>query len=339
MLVSGIGAPALGPGVLRNLRESRRLTIRIVGVDASPSAVGRHLVDEFQVVPHGDDPSYRFQVERLVRESSVDVIVPLTDSELPSLLEVGESAGIPVVAPPLDASLAALDKGVLLEMLGRLSPSSFPSRVARTREQVMGAAHALGYPERDVVVKPCRGTGARGVWVLSAAADGMSVLFERRALPIATLDLYVAALPDVFPPVVVSHRVEGPEYTVACMDDGDVRVTIPIRRDGFRPGVTTAGTFERHVEVIEECERLVEALGMRPYCNVQLIHDGERPRVIEVNPRLSTTAVTCARAGLNLPEALVASAVGLEPEYGQIDWGLRFERFDAEFYSRAPSHG
>jgi carbamoyl-phosphate synthase large subunit len=332
VLVSGVGAPALGPGTLRNLRASRRLSVRTIGIDASPAAVGRHFADRFEVVPWANDPSYVETVERLVRGAGVDVIVPLTDAELPPLLDIGERTGTPVAAPALEAASVALDKGVLLETLRRRSPKALFARVARTRDELVDAASAAGYPDADVVVKPCRGTGARGVWVLSAAADPARLLFERSALQTITIDWYLDKLPEAFAPLVVSPRVRGTEYTVACLTLGAGSATLPVRRAGFQPGMTTAGSFEPRADVIDECESLVAYLGLQPYCNVQLVHDGEAPRIFEINPRLSTSSVACARAGVNIPEALVLNAVGLEVELGEIEWGLTFERFSAELY-------
>lgn len=332
VLVSGVGAAALGPGALENLREATHIEITTVGMDANPAAVGRHFADRFEVVPFGGDSEYAKVVEALVVEMGIDLILPLGDGDLVPLLEIGARMNIPVAAPNLAVTSAALDKGLLLERLHRSNPDAIFARVARERAEVAEAAREAGYPDTAVVVKPCFGTGARGAFVLSAQADRRKFLFERSALPELTLEWYVEMLPETFPPLVVSPRIEGVEYTVTCLTSAESRLTVPLRRERFSPGVTTAGAFDRRHDVIEACEALVEEMGIVPICNIQLVHDGEQPRIFEVNPRLSTTGVIWARAGLNLPEALVLDGLGMPVPTGSFDWSLRFERYQCQTY-------
>lgn len=314
--------------MLRNLADARAFTARRVATDASATAVAGRFAERFLTVPRGDDPGYADALERLVRRERIDVIVPLTDVEVMALHEVGERTGTPVAAPSREAARKALDKSVLSAELG-LDGAASPA-LARTPEELAAAVRRVGYPDRDVVVKPCRGTGARGVWVLSSRADGGRVLFERSAIPSITLDHFLALAPESFAPVLAMPRYLGAEYTVSCLTIGAGRRTLPVRRSGFQPGMTSAGTFERRDELAGACERLVDRLGLTPICNVQLIDDGEAMQVLEVNPRLSTTSTACAAAGVNLPEALVADALGLGVVLGEPEWGTCFGRYHAE---------
>ena len=75
ILVTACGAPGAAR-LLRALRDNGERKVRLVGVDMSERAIGRHLCDAFHLVPPGADPTFPDALLKLVEQEGVDVVLP-----------------------------------------------------------------------------------------------------------------------------------------------------------------------------------------------------------------------------------------------------------------------
>lgn len=74
IIVTGVGA-IIGYGVVRSLRLSK-FSVRIIGLDIYPDAVGRHWCDEFLQAPLTSNENYVEFLRDVVKKHSVDLIIP-----------------------------------------------------------------------------------------------------------------------------------------------------------------------------------------------------------------------------------------------------------------------
>ncbi len=74
VIVTGVGA-IIGYGVVRSLRLSK-FSVRIVGLDIYPDAVGRHWCDEFLQAPLTSSENYVDFLRDVVEKYSVDLVIP-----------------------------------------------------------------------------------------------------------------------------------------------------------------------------------------------------------------------------------------------------------------------
>ena len=118
-----------------------------------------------------------------------------------------------------------------------------------TPDEFRAAAEALGYPDRDVCMKPPAAKGSRGFRVLSASVDRRHALLEARPgpLPLSVDEALEAIGPDDFPPLLVMELVTGPEHTV----------------DGSTFFVARRGRREVKIHQYPAAARLPLALSMR----------------------------------------------------------------------------
>jgi carbamoyl-phosphate synthase large subunit len=80
VLVTGIGGN-VGQGIIRNIKKTG-YQIKIVGVNISQMSAGNHLVDVFYKVPFGYEESYISKIIEIVKNNTVDLIIPSTDYEM-----------------------------------------------------------------------------------------------------------------------------------------------------------------------------------------------------------------------------------------------------------------
>src|SRR5262249_21282090 len=170
ILVTASGAPGTA-ALLRGLRENGEREVRLVGTDMSTQAIGRHLCDAFHLVPRGSDPGFADAVLEICRQEGVDAVLPQSSFALPGLAEARDRfEGIAVLVSSPDAIHRSNDKAETYALLDRIGVRGPAWRRVAGATAVADAARELGYPERDVCLKPVFSSGSRGFPILAASA-------------------------------------------------------------------------------------------------------------------------------------------------------------------------
>src|ERR1700759_2570721 len=118
ILVTACGA--LGAArLLRALRENGEREVRLIGVDMSERAIGRHLCDSFHLVPPGADPTFPDALLALVEQEGGDVVLPESSHDLRRLEPRRGEYPVPVMICGPDAERRSNDKAETLEGLQR----------------------------------------------------------------------------------------------------------------------------------------------------------------------------------------------------------------------------
>src|SRR5256885_332160 len=148
------GAP--GPAaLLRALRENGERPVRLVGTDMSELAIGRHLADSFHRVPSGADPGFADAMLEVCRAEHVDAVLPQSSFDLLGLAEAkGRFEGIAVLVSSPEAIRRSNEKAETYALLDRIGVKGPAWRRVAGADAVAGAAPELGYPDRDVCMKP-----------------------------------------------------------------------------------------------------------------------------------------------------------------------------------------
>jgi carbamoyl-phosphate synthase large subunit len=306
VLVSACGAPGTA-ALLRALRGNGERELRLVGTDMSQQAIGRHLCDAFHRVPPGADPGFADEVLRICREEEVDVVLPQSSFDLPGLAAARERFdGVAVLVSSTETVRLANDKAESYALLERLGVRAPAWRRVRGGEAVAGAARELGYPERELALKPVFSSGSRGFRVLSASADRREQLLTNRPGVAEALRLedLVELLGDADTELLVMELATGNERTIDGIADGRrILLGHPKTREAMRAGLAMYFETLDDPELMEIAARIVAELRIEHFFNIQLV--GEH--VIEINPRISTIVY---QEDLNLPYLGVKHALG-----------------------------
>jgi carbamoyl-phosphate synthase large subunit len=305
VLLTAAGAPGTA-ALVRALRGNGERRVRLVGVDAQERAIGRHLCEAFHLVPPGTDPGYADAVAAVVEREGVDVVLPQSSFDLEGLARSRDRVPATVLVSEPETVRRANDKAecyALLQAAGVRVPAF---RRARGADAVAAAAAELGYPASPVCFKPVVGAGSRGYRVLDATVDRARQLLEERPGAVALrLEEAVELLPaDGGPELLVMELASGPERTVDGIADGRrVLLGHPKSRESPRAGLAMYFTTLEDPALMEAADRIVAALGIEHFLNVQLVGG----HVIEVNPRISTIVY---QDDLNLPWLGIKRALG-----------------------------
>jgi carbamoyl-phosphate synthase large subunit len=306
VLVSASGAPGTA-ALLRALRENGERRVRLVGTDMSERAIGRHLCDAFHVVPAGSDPGFADAVLEVCEREGVDAVLPQSSFDLEGLATAkGRFEGIAVLVSSPDAIRRANDKAETYAMLDRIGVRGPAWRRVHGGEAVSAAAQELGYPGRDVALKPIFSSGSRGFRILSASADRREQLLTNRPGVAEALRLedLLELLGDDTTELLVMELATGKERTIdGIAEGGRILLGHPKTREAMRAGLAMYFETLEDEPLLETARKIVAELAIDHFFNIQLV--GEH--VIEVNPRISTVVY---QEDLNLPYLGIKHALG-----------------------------
>jgi carbamoyl-phosphate synthase large subunit len=307
VLVSASGAPGTA-ALLRALRENGERELRLVGTDMSEQAIGRHLCDAFHVVPRGSDPGFADAMLDVCEREGVDAVLPQSSFDLLGLAEAKDRFGdVAVLVSAPEAIRRSNDKAESYAMLDSIGVRGPAWRRVRGGSAVAAAARELGYPERDVALKPVFSSGSRGFRILSASADRSAQLLTNRPGVAEALRLedLVELLPDGDEnELLVMELAAGKERTIdGIAEGGRILLGHPKTREAMRAGLAMYFETLDDPWLMDVAERIVAELALDHFFNIQLV--GEH--VIEINPRISTVVY---QEDLNLPYLGVKRALG-----------------------------
>jgi carbamoyl-phosphate synthase large subunit len=277
-----------------------------VAADPNPLAPAQYAAHHRRAVPRFDDPAYVPALEELCAEFGVGAVVPLTDLDLEILGHARQDGRLPAFVPDGDVARATFDKyetHLLLERLGLPSPPT-----------VLPGDPVDAYP---VMIKPRWGSGARSIHL---ARD------EREAEFLAA---YIRE------PAMVQRAMQGPEFSIDCLSDlgGRCLNAIPRTMIESRGGESIKGTVIADEELMDLGRRVVEAIGCRGPCTVQVFRDQEIGLgITDVNTRFGGACpahLYAARPGRTYPELIVRLARGerIAPHIGDFRAGVTFTRY------------
>ena len=278
----------------------------VIAADPNPLAPAQYAAHHRRAVPRIDDPGYVPALKALCEEFGVGAVVPLTDLDLEVLARAREEGVLPAFVPDAEIARATFDKYEAHLLLERLDLPSPPT--------VLPGEPVGHFP---VMVKPRRGSGARSI---------------HRADDATAAEFFVAYVQE---PTMLQRYMDGPEISIDCLSGLDRRClnAIPRTMIESRGGESIKGTVIDDPELTALGKRVVEALGVRGPCTVQVFRDRDIGLgITDVNTRFGgafPAPMYAALPGQTYPELIVRLARGeeIDPHVGSYRAGVTFTRY------------
>lgn len=216
-----------------------------------------------------------------------------------------------LVCRDLDLLESIMDKGKFYESVKMQGIMTIPDyHVVSTAEQFKEAYHDLVAKGHRVCFKPTETEGGLGFRIIDNARDPLQELFGYVTPLISFEDAYhILASRASFPDLMVMELLEGYEYSIDCLSDenGKLLVAVPRRKVGGRLRLM------EHIPELEEIASKVAEVYKIPFnFNIQMKYNGDTPKLLEINPRMSGGLHMSCLSGINFPYLAVKSALGGE---------------------------
>jgi carbamoyl-phosphate synthase large subunit len=261
-------------------------------------------------VPRGSDPAFADAVLEIAKHERAVAVLPQSSFDLPGLAAAKErfaEEGIAVLVASPEAVHRSNDKAESYAMLDEIGVRGPQWRRVAGAEAIRAAAHELGYPDRELALKPVFSSGSRGFRILSASADRREQLLTNR--PGVAESMRLDDLLDVLGPnddteLLVMELATGKERTIdGFAEKGRVLLGHAKTREAMRAGLAMYFETLDDPQLMEIAGKIAAELELDHFFNIQLV--GEH--VIEINPRISTIVY---QEDLNLPWLGVKHALG-----------------------------
>ena len=309
--------------IVRGLRQTENLNIRVVGLDVDPEAQGRLLCDVFAAVPPAqpDEVAYVERIEALHAEHGFDVLILLSEGEANAAAKHRDrlmKRGIRLSVSSHETVAALTDKLRLLQRATAAGIDVGPFVGVDNQAEARSAIAALGYPARRVVLKPRRGAGSRGVVILDSAEPDWRALLPTRFCGTGAIEASFSAMSAAgfaFEGLIAVPHTDGPVYDVDCIAAKGRLVDIATRLRQLRNPLwptSTGHKIDLHPSVIEMARRLCEAFDVDGAADFDIALDAdEKPVLFDAAARFSGSVGGSLAAGANFPGQLVRSLLGL----------------------------
>ena len=239
---------------------------------------------------------------------AIYIIAPETGQTLQKLVERAQATGKTSLNSKFDSIARAADKAVLDEHL-RKNGFSTPKTITFNIDEELTTVKAelkteLAYP---ILIKPTDGTSCDGIYLIKSENELEKALAKTKTE--SPQKVYVA-----------QEFVKGESTSVSLISNGKKAVAISLNKQQVtlaQPGAEShydGGCVPLEHPLKQQAfaltEKVVESLGLRGYVGVDVVLGEDKPYVVDVNPRLTTSYVGLrAVAGFNVGQAVIEAVV------------------------------
>lgn len=331
ILITGAGAPGIKGTVysVKNNFDDRR--INIIGTDASDNVIGKYLCDRFYQIPKASHAEYITKLYSICEKESVNVVLPQNTAELITLSKNKnkfESFGTKIALSDNGPIVIANDKYKLMTLSRDIGVPTPEYYLANSFDELLSFSKILGWPEKQVVIKPPISNGMRGVRIISESIDLKETFYSEKPNNLYIhMEYLKSILGDKFPPLLVMEYLPNEEWTVDVLSGDDITV-ITRTRDAIRSGITFEGTCKKNNEIIRYSKMLTEEIGLKYAFGFQFkLDENDTPKLLESNPRIQGTMALSTLAGANVIYGAIKYALGEKVPEFDISWGTRIIRY------------
>ncbi len=295
-----------GPGipVIRGLRDSAILDVRIIGLsyeNLEPGIYMQDLVDTAYIIPY---PSvgrevYMKRILQIHEEDPIDLIIPNLDSELHTFImseAILKRNNIRTYLPSL-MQFEERNKGNLVEY-GQKYDLKVPLSInISSQNEIATIESKMDYP---VLVK-----GKFYDAFMAYNTDEVAKHFNKLSAKWGM-------------PVIIQEFVKGTEVNVVALGDGlgNTVAAVPMRKQYITDkGKAWGGICLDDEQLLQITHRLIKESKWKGGMELEMIRtEDDDYYLIEINPRIPAWVYLAVGAGQNIPEILALLAMGKEVE-------------------------
>jgi carbamoyl-phosphate synthase large subunit len=269
ILITGIGGD-IAQSIATILVDSHP-DIRLIGTDINTKHAGYLLVDEVFIMPNATSEMYLDNIRALIKEHSVDIVIPTNEQELsvfnPLIDELGEDRCITAGVKALNVGLDKVKTNKFIDSLGIPVPWTVSAEENKP----------LKFP---CIFKAQTGSGSKNLFKVDNKEEAIF-------------------LAKKFPYSIFQELLEPAEQEVTCAvyraKDGRVSVLQLLRK--LNEGTTSWAKVVDNKEVFEMCRKIAKGIELSGSMNIQLMLTDSGPRIFEINPRFSSTVLMRHKLG------------------------------------------
>lgn len=320
------------------LKQAKSFCIDVVTTDVEDKdTAGFVITGKKYVVPKVKDSKYIDALLEICKKEKITTIIPQYTDELLLMSEnIGRfsSLGIKVLVTEDTQKLNIANSKDELYNFFRNRDFVPKYTLVSAIDSIRSAVQELGYPHVPVCIKPVNGEGGKGFRIITE--EKIDIFNTPPGSPKVNLEAYLNQLQDLgkIPELLVTEYLPGTEYSVDCVcKNGITYYCIPRQRIETSMGVSSISLIEKNEELIEYSKEIISALNLSYNINIQFKYSEDgKPKLIEINPRVSGSLVANYGAGINMLEEALRLAYEMPIENLDVKWGTKMIRHWSQIF-------
>jgi carbamoyl-phosphate synthase large subunit len=281
ILVSGASG-IVGYGTLRSLQRAR-MGLHLIGTSMYNDSVAPAFCDTFEQAVPTQDPAYLAWLLQTVRKHRVDLLIPGLEIDMYAWVDQTqaiEGAGARVLQNDVALIRLCKDKWTFFEHLAAAGVAcTIDSSLSRDFDWLR---QRFGLP---FLLKPRRGFGSKGIVRVGSEAQ------------FATHRAQVGPVLMVQP--IVGRDDEEFTTSAFCDGQGGLFASMTLRRKLSRDGFTDRAEVVDTQPFLDAIHQLCRNLRPHGPTNFQFRQTDDGPKLLEINPRISSSTSIRAAFGYN----------------------------------------
>jgi carbamoylphosphate synthase large subunit len=287
--------------LIRQADSDQRFTI--LHSNPNPASPVARIAHEFHLEPTGlTTADYIGWCVEFCRKHRVDIFIPGREATaIAGAHALFEAIGTRVQSAASEAALQLIhDKA---RFYAETALPLAPVAEFRPFEDAAGFEAAYDQLRRrhaKLCVKPTHSIYGLGFAVLDGERNSAELLMAGAEYHVSLADFRAGlAKLGTFRSMLLMEFLEGREYSVDCVGDNGRLVTAVVRRKSTQAGA--GQRIDQRNDILDATAQLCRTHGLNGIFNVQFREACGKPRLLEINPRMSGGIGMACVAGPNLP--------------------------------------
>ena len=312
VLLTCVGG-GLSSQAVRFLKESKiHKNIKVYGVDMNPHAPGKYFVDYFQKVSNGKSKKFTSQIKKICKKFNIDLIIPGSDEDALNLSKnkkAIETNSRKIACVSFNIIRILSDKYKTYKHLEKNNISLPIWYRAKNKKEILNYIKKINAKNKDVVIKPSASRGGRNVYVISRKAKKEIYRNNGREIELNLSLMKKKYLKEIkkFYPVIVMEKLYPPcfDFDMLCKNGKLIK---GVSRRRINPSVPNDGHFvENRKDISKIGEKIAKIFKLTWLYDCDFMLDNkQKPKIIEINPRMSGSASVSIAAGIPLFDDLIS---------------------------------
>ena len=278
IMVSGASG-IVGYGCLKSLQLTKEYYL--IGTSIYDSDVAKKFCDMFLIAPHTDDEKYMQWLQKIIVKYDIEVLIPGIEIDMYKwnlYRDIIEDWGVKLLLNNKELIDSCKDKWKFFEKLKNIDESlCIPTYIDKDYKEIR---ELVG---EHVLIKPRTGYGAKGIKKIENEKE------------------YIFYTENNLEHFILQKEIRGVEYTVGAFFDNESNLCtyISMERKLSIGGYTDYAEVKEIPQIREKLMKLGKAFKAVGPTNFQFIDDEGILRLLEINPRVSSSTFMRTLFGYN----------------------------------------
>lgn len=301
---------------LLHLMGEGETDFHMIGSGTNPNAIYRMACEEWYEEPAeiSDEEYVSFCLD-FCRLHQVDLFVPRRKlAAISRNYHRFAQAGVKVMADADEEMISILDdKEDTYRFFSKFIPECIPQyRIAYSFAEFENAVKELTAENERVCYKLKIDEGATTFRIIDDSIESGKAFWAKSGYKVTSQAARkIVSEYDFAVPILVMPYLSGPEISADCLNTANGMIILPRQKTNNRYSIVDLSS-----DIIPYCEKALRDLKLMTPFNIQFKYEGDRPYLLEINPRMSGgLQLACNATGINVPNIAANQLFSIHKEW------------------------